>query len=55
MKKRPNVKYNISEDTFEAVCATEQTGLIPFAPEDEYEFEAYKDIINFSPEKKNEV
>lgn len=54
MKKRPAVKYNISEDAFEAVCATEQTGLIPFAPEDEYELESYKDIINFSPEKKNE-
>lgn len=53
MKKRPLLRYNIPEDTFEAVCATEQTGLIPFAPENEYELESYKEILSFAPEKNN--
>lgn len=53
MKKRPVIKNNILDDEIDAVCATETTGLIPFSPEDEYELNSYKEIVNFSADKIN--
>lgn len=50
MKPKPLIENTVLDNEFEAVCATEQTGLIPFAPEDEYELESYNEIIGFSPE-----
>ena len=55
MKKRPVLENNILDNDFDAVCATEQTGLIPFAPENEYELDSYKEIINFSALEINQA
>ena len=37
----------------EAVCASEYTGLIPSAPQDDYELDSYNDILEYSPESIN--
>ncbi len=38
-----------SLEAFEAASATDCTGLMARAPENEYEYESYMDVMTFSP------
>lgn len=45
------MKENVSFEEFEAASATGCTGLMANAPQNEYEYEAYFDIMTFSPKE----
>ncbi len=57
MKKYPeHVIFTDSQFDFgvnDAISARECTGLIPWAPENEAELEAYDEIISYSPKSAN--
>lgn len=36
-------------EDFNAACVTDCTGLIPSAPQSEFEYESYRDIMTFYP------
>lgn len=56
-KDRMNQKQSVDMQEYEfdicnACSATDCTGLIPVAPQDESELDSYKDIYNFEPPKR---
>lgn len=59
MKKNPKKPVCTKDDNFsitdefEAISATECTGLIPSAPENEYSLNSYKEILPYSPDAIN--
>ena len=52
-KKEKGAGIELS-DKFNVCSSTECTGLIQVPPESDYEYESYKDIYNFSPEKNKD-
>ena len=49
MKKKLSSHSLPDEDFLTAASTTDCTGIVPSAPQDDYELNSYLDIMNFSP------